>query len=203
MKKFFTKYGEIILVALTILVVLIKPALSSSGERLSILLFGTLGFYYLASGILAFLDKKRITRTVRLIYLIGLWGVSISVIGIMCRILLLQGDKELLIIAIFSLIGVLLFSWLSYRRLQDANNRETFTWQMQPLVIRSILAIMMSAGFIFTDNYTVYQTFGTYRSNSEYIQTIVQAYEQPYDTAAVNTFKRMDEAIRTRKTMDK
>ncbi|MFN3940415.1 MAG: hypothetical protein ACK4IY_07490, partial [Chitinophagales bacterium] len=179
-----------------------KPALSSSGERLSILLFGTLGFYYLASGILAFLDKKRITRTIRLIYLIGLWGVSISVIGIMCRILLLQGDKELLMAATFSLIGVLLFSWLSYRRLQDDHNREVFTWQMQPLVIRSIPAIMFSIGIIYADNEAVYKNFGTYRNNADYLHSIVQAYENPNDTAAVNAFKRMDEAIRSQKLIE-
>ena len=196
MKKFFTRFGELLLVLLTILVIIIKPSLSNGGDRLSILLFGTLAFYYLASGVLAFLDKKRITRSVRLIYLVGLWGISVIIIGSMCRILLLQGDKELLIVAIFSLIGMGIFTWFSYKNIEDTNNRKSFLWQMQPLAVRSILALTIGAGFLFTDSYTVYRSFGTFRNNTEYINAIVDAYTYPEDTVKVNKYKRMDSLLR-------
>lgn len=197
MKKFFTRFGEILLVFFTILVVYLKPTFGASGDRLSILLFGTLAFYYLASGVLTFLDKKRIIRSVRLIYIVGLWGISVIVIGIMCRIILLQGDKELLIVALFSLIGILMFAWLSYKNIEDENNRDAFVWQMQPLVVRSILALIIGAGFLFTDSYTIYRSFGTFRNNTEYINTIVDAYQNPNDTLKVNTFKRLDSELRS------
>lgn len=196
MKTFFTRFGEIILVLLTAIVVYIKPTLSSGGDRLSILLFGTLGFFYLASGILAFLDKKRITRTMRLIYLVGLWGVSVIVIGVMCRILLLQGDTELLIVALFSLLGMAMFSVIAYRNLSDAENKKSFLWQMQPVAVRSILALIIGAGFLFTDSYTVYRSFGTFRNDTEYINAIVDAYQHPDDTLKVNTYKRLDAEMR-------
>lgn len=197
MKNFFTRFGEILLVFFTILVVYLKPTFGASGDRLSILLFGTLAFYYLASGVLTFLDKKRITRSVRLIYIVGLWGISVIVIGIMCRIILLQGDKELLIVALLSLIGILMFAWLSYKNIEEENNREAFVWQMQPLIVRSILALIIGSGFLFTDSYTIYRSFGTFRNNTEYINTIVDAYHNPKDTLKVNTFKRLDSELRS------
>lgn len=196
MKKFFTKFGEIILVCLTAAVVFIKPMFGAGGDRLSILLFGTLAFFYLASGVLTFLDKKRIARNMRLIYLIGLWGVSVIVIGVMCRIILLQGDKELLTVALFSLLGMGGIAWFNYNSIEDATGRKTFAWQMQPLVIRSILAFIIGAGFLFTDSYTIYRSFGTYRNKDDYVNAVVDAYNHPQDTARVNAFKRMDSVMR-------
>lgn len=74
-QSFFKKYLELILVAGTVIVLFIRSDYPKYGERMSLMLFGTLAFYYLASGILVFLDRHRIVRSMRLIYIIGLWGV--------------------------------------------------------------------------------------------------------------------------------
>ncbi|MBK9454881.1 MAG: hypothetical protein IPO24_04510 [Bacteroidetes bacterium] len=75
MKQFFSKYFEYLLLGNTILMVFLKPMLPTYGERMSMILFGTLSFYYLASGILVFLDKQRIGRIMRLIYLFLDYGL--------------------------------------------------------------------------------------------------------------------------------
>ena len=90
--------------------------LPTYGERMSMILFGTLSFYYLASGILVFLDKQRIGRIMRLIYLFGLWSVSITVMAVMARTLLLQMDKQLLIISVSSGVGLMAYLFLYYRK---------------------------------------------------------------------------------------
>ncbi|HPR27795.1 MAG TPA: hypothetical protein PLI03_00495, partial [Chitinophagales bacterium] len=59
-KAFFQRYTEIILVILTIVFVFYKSSLPKYGERISLMFFGTLAFYYLASGVLVFLDRHRI-----------------------------------------------------------------------------------------------------------------------------------------------
>ncbi|MCB9031904.1 MAG: hypothetical protein H6547_05665, partial [Chitinophagales bacterium] len=51
-KAFFQRYTEIILVILTIVFVFYKSSLPKYGERISLMFFGTLAFYYLASGVL-------------------------------------------------------------------------------------------------------------------------------------------------------
>ena len=81
--------------------------------------FGTLAFYYLASGVLVFLDRHRILRTIRLIYLIGLWAVSMAVIGIMARIHLIRMNEELLYISCAALAGTPGLSWLAYRQVDE------------------------------------------------------------------------------------
>ncbi len=132
MKKTLSKYFEIILISLTILFLFIKPAFPKYGERISMILFATLSFYYLASAILVFLDKQRIDRILRLIYLFGLSAISCAVIAIMARVILLQFSKELLIISTCAAIGTILFCWLYYRMLKE-ENKKLFSQYAKPL----------------------------------------------------------------------
>lgn len=199
-KKFFSRYFELILLVLTILFLFIKPNLRSYGERVSILFFGMLSFYYLASGILVFLDKNRIGRIMRLMYLFGLWSVSVMVIAIMTRIMLLQSDKALLIIAICSTIGLLGYITLYYRRLGD-EDRKALLYLIQPLFIRAVFAMLVGVAFLVGSNYSIYSMFGTYRRDPVYIEKIVQAYENPEDSVLLNNYKIYDDSIRN-KTQD-
>lgn len=169
------------------------------GERISMIMFGTLAFYYLASGVIVFLDKYRINRSVRLIYMIGLWGIAMTVIAIMARIALIQMNFELLIICLSSLVGVLLFAWMSYNHIEKEENKKAFAYFMQPLVLRSILAIFAALGFLIMSNYAVYKTFGTHRNDPVYIEKAINAYENPKDTLTVNDFKKYDELKRNSK----
>ncbi len=196
MKKFLSKYLEIFICALTLLFLLIKPTLPQFGERISMLFFGTLSFYYLASGVLVFLDKNRVGRMMRLIYLFGLWSVSVMVIAIMMRTLLIQLDKELLLIAISSGAGLLLFMWMYYNRIESENKKQ-YLFQIQPLFIRSIIFLCCCIAILVVDNYTVYKFFGMHKNDQLYIDKVINAYEHPNDTAIVNDYKRYDEAIRS------
>lgn len=171
----------------------------SYGERISILFFGMLSFYYLASGILVFLDKNRIGRIMRLMYLFGLWSVSVMVIAIMTRIMLLQSDKALLIIAICSTIGLLGYIILYYRRLGD-EDRKALLYLIQPLFIRAVFAMLVGIAFLVGSNYSIYRMFGTYRRDPVYIEKIVQAYENPKDSVMLNNYKIYDDSIRTQKS---
>lgn len=166
------------------------------GERISMIMFGTLAFYYLASGVMVFLDKYRVSRSVRLIYMIGLWGIAMTVIAIMARIALIQMSFELLIICVSSLTGVLLFAWTAYNKIENTENKKAFAYFMQPLVLRSIIAIFVGAGFLIMTNYAVYNTLGTYRRDAVYVQKAVNAYENPTDSVIVNEFKKYDENMR-------
>jgi hypothetical protein len=194
LKKFFSKYFEYLLLANTILMVFLKPLLPTYGERMSMILFGTLSFYYLASGILVFLDKQRIGRIMRLIYLFGLWSVSIAVLAVMARTLLLQMDKQLLITAISSGLGLMAYLFLYYRKLEGDDKSTLLLW-IKPLVLRSILAVFISAGFLIGSNFAIYSLFGTHKNDPVYIEKAVNAYENPDDTAAINDLDRYDQLL--------
>jgi len=195
MKKFFNKYFEIILLLLTVLFVWIKPSMREYGERISILFFGSLSFYYLASGILVFLDKNRIGRIMRLMYLFGLWSVSITVIAIMTRIMLLQADKALLIISISAGVGILAYILLYYRRL-EGEDRKALLYLIQPLFIRSVFSVLVATAFLIGSNYGIYSLLGTHRRDPVYIEKIVQAYEHPEDSSITNAYRRYDTEVR-------
>jgi hypothetical protein len=196
MKAFIKKYFEIILLLNTIVFVFFKPSMPQFGERISMIMFGTLAFFYLASGVMVFLDKYRISRSVRLIYMIGLWGIAMAVIAIMARIVLIQMSFELLIICVSSLVGVLLYARMSYTRIEKEENKKAFAYFIQPLVIRSIFAIFIGSGFLLMSNYAVYNTFGMHRRDPVYVEKAVNAYEHPQDTTVVNEFKKYDEEMR-------
>jgi hypothetical protein len=165
------------------------------GERISMLFFGSLSFYYLASGILVFLDKNRVGRIMRLMYLFGLWSVSIMIIAIMTRILLMQADKILLATAVSSAVGLLGYIVLYYRRLGD-EDRKALLYLIQPLFIRTVLAMLIGIAFLVGSSYGIYSMLGTYKSDPVYIEKIVSAYENPEDTSIVNDYKRYDTMTR-------
>lgn len=196
MKKFFSRYLEFIILGLTILFLLLKPTMPKFGERISMLFFGMLSFYYLASGILVFLDKNRVGRIMRLMYLFGLWSVSVSVMAIMCRSLLLQLDKDLLMLSISSGIGLMLFMLLYFIRLKD-EDKEAFKYLVQPLFFRSLIAIFISAAFLITGNYGIYSMFGTHKNDKVYVEKIVNAYENPEDSVLVNDLNNYDAKIKS------
>ncbi|HMZ89341.1 MAG TPA: hypothetical protein PK511_14625 [Chitinophagales bacterium] len=194
MKKIASKYFEVILIALTVLFLFLKPNLTNFGERISMLFFGTLSFYYLASGILVFLDKNRVGRIMRLMYLFGLWSVSIMVLAIMVRIMLIQMDKALLITAISASLGLIAYITLYYRRL-EGEDREALLYLIQPLFIRVVTSMLIGVAFLIASNYAVYSMFGTHKRDPRYVEKIVSAYENPKDTTIVNDYKRYDEEI--------
>ena len=171
--------------------VFLKPMLPTYGERMSMILFGTLSFYYLASGILVFLDKQRIGRIMRLIYLFGLWSVSITVMAVMARTLLLQMDKQLLIISVSSGVGLMAYLFLYYRKL-EADDKATLLIWIKPLVLRSILALCIVIAFFISNNYGIYSLYGNHQNGPIYSEKAVNAYENPDDTAAVNDLNRYD-----------
>ncbi len=159
MKKFLSKHFEIILIALTLLFLFMKPVFSQYGERISMLMFATLSFYYLASALLVFLDKQRIDRILRLIYLFGLSTISCAVIAVMARILLLQFNKEFLIISICAAGGTIFVCRLYYQMLKD-NNKNMFTNYVKPLVIRSIICMVICIVFLIANDYAIANMFG-------------------------------------------
>ncbi len=128
-------------------------------------------------------------------YLFGLWSVSIAVMAIMTRTLLLQLDKELLMISISSGMGLMLFLLLYYMKLTD-EDKETFKYFIQPLFIRSVLAIFISTAFLVVGNYGIYSMFGTHKNDTVYSEKVVKAYENPNDSVIVNDFKKYDEELR-------
>jgi hypothetical protein len=172
----------------------------SYGERISMIFFASLSFYYLASGILVFLDKLRVGRIMRLMYLFGLWSVSITVIAVMCRTLLIQMDKELLTVSISSGIGLMMFIYLYYKKLKP-EDKETFQQLIQPLFFRSLLSIFIAVALLVAGNYGIYSLFGTHKHDKVYTEKVVNAYEHPDDTLIVNDFKNYDASLRAKDTI--
>lgn len=193
---FFKKYLEFILVGLAIFFIFAKSEYPRYGERISLLFFGTLAFYYLASGVLVFLDRHRIMRSMRLIYLVGLWGVSTTVIGTMARIHLIQMNEELLYTAVAAMLAALGFAFLAYRQVEGDDNKQAWRWQLQPIIIRSALAILVSLGIVLSTPFTVYNTFGTYRKDPSYSKDAVYVYEHPDDTTALRLLEERTQRIR-------
>lgn len=182
--EFFKKYMELILVLLTIVFVFAKSDFPKYGERISLLFFGTLAFFYLSSGVLVFLDRHRVVRTMRIIYLLGLWGVSTATIGIMARIHLIQMNTELLYIALLGMAACMGFAWLAYRQVEGDENKAAWRWQLKPIVLRCGIVLILGVGILVATPNTVYHTFGTYRDDPTYVEAAVYSYEHPEDTAA-------------------
>ncbi len=110
----------------------------------------------------------------------------------MTRILLIQMNFELIILSIISVIAALLLALIYNLQIDTPEDKKSFRWQMQPLIIRSILAILIGIGFISIDSYSVYRIFGTYKKDDIYLEKAANAYEHPDDTIIVNDFKRYD-----------
>ena len=193
------QYLEFILLALTIIVVFSKTGFPKYGDRISMLLFGTVAFYYLASGVLVFLDKERVVRSMRLIYIIGLWGVSICTLGIMARIHLIQSNTELLYIALIALASSLFFGFLAIRQYKESENKKAYKWQLQPLILRAGIAFILGIGILLINPYTVYHTFGTYREDPYITKQAVYVYEHPEDTAANREFEMIIDSLLQKK----
>lgn len=195
MKKILSRYFELILLTCTIVFVMIKYTLPVYGERISILFFGTLAFYYLASGVLVFLDRHRVKRMMRMMYLIGLWSVSVSVIAVMTRTLLLGMDKELLILAISSGAGTLLFVLAYFLQIQP-EEKNTFNEQIRPLLLRVFPATLAAAVFLILSDYNIYQTFGTHRNDPVFTRKAVDVYEHPGDSIKLQDLQHYTDSLR-------
>ncbi|MBC8174017.1 MAG: hypothetical protein H7X71_08930 [Chitinophagales bacterium] len=197
MKKFLSKYIEFILLALCILLLLSKPEMPLYGDRICMVMFATLALYYLASGILVFLDKYRITRNMRLLYMFGLWAVAMIVLAVLARTTLVQMNYELLLICVSSLFAVSIFSLFIYNG-TEPEKKPSISAQLQPLITRCVIAFFIGIGFLLIDPYTVYKLFGTYRSDAVYIDKIIRVYENPEDTILKNELIRYEEILKGR-----
>ena len=98
--------------------------------------------------------------------------------------------------AISANIGLMAYLVLYYRRLNAEDRKLLMIW-IQPLFIRSSLALFIAFAFLIGSNYGIYSLFGTYRHDPRYTEKIVNAYENPDDTAIVNDYKRYDMLLRT------
>ena len=58
-----------------------------------VVLFSTLAFFYLASGVLVLLDRANVERVMRLTWFLGMWGLSLLVIGMMSRLLFWESAR--------------------------------------------------------------------------------------------------------------
>ncbi len=196
--SFFKKYLELILIAGTVIVLFIRSDYPKYGERISLMLFGTLAFYYLASGILVFLDRHRIVRSMRLIYIIGLWGVSTVVIGIMSRLHLIRNNEELLAIALLAMAATLVFSVLALRQMRGKTDYAAYRWQLQPVFLRCGIGCILGLGVLFSSPYTLYHSFGTFRQHPEYTRKAIYVYEHAEDTTAARQLEVLTDSLRRR-----
>ena len=165
---------------------------------MSLMLFGTLAFYYLASGILVFLDRHRIVRSMRLIYIIGLWGVSTVVIGIMSRLHLIRNNQELLTIAVLAMVATIVFSLLALRQMRDKSYYAAYRWQLQPVLLRCGIGVVLGLCVLFSSPYTLYHSFGTFRHHPEYTRKAIHVYEHAEDTAAARQLEELTDSLRRR-----
>ncbi len=113
----------------------------------TVVLFCSLAFYYLASGLLVLLDRHRVERVMRLTWFLGLWGLSLTVLGLMATLLAWDSAELTLLAGITTCAAVLGFVLLQRQGL-GGELREAYHREIRPLALRLLGggAIAVAAG---------------------------------------------------------
>lgn len=162
----------------------------------AVVLFCTLALYYLASGVLVLLDKSGVERVMRITWFLGLWGLSLLVIGVMARVLFWESARMALMAGTATAIGMLAFSLLNRMGLK-AELREAYDRENRGLLRRLWIGIALGAAVFFTPDRALYGQLGPYRDDPEYVQRLMEHLAEPDDPEAEAKWRAIHEQKQT------
>ncbi len=162
----------------------------------TVVLFCTLAFFYLASGVLVLLDRQNVERVMRLTWFLGLWGLSLVAIGAMSRVLFWESARIALMAGGATVAAVVGFALLNRMGL-NGEIRTAYDREIRPLLIRLIAGLALGAALFFSPDRSLYHTFGPYRNDPAYVNTLLEHLADPGDPKAEQAWKEADAAKRS------
>ena len=163
-------------------------------ERLIVVSLATLAMYYLMSGTLVLFDK-RVGRPLRILYFVGLWSISMGLLGVIYRLRFWVNSEPLLMVATGLGAGALVVL-LVMRYLMGGEQSEQLRAQLKPLFIRLLVFPALFLLALSVPNYELYQTFGAHRDSPEYIERFIQSIENPEDSLLQQQFQHYEDSLK-------
>ena len=109
---------------------------------------------------------------------------------------LLAADKELLILSISSIVSVLLVALLYFLKMKP-ESKPAFKEQIQPLLFRAVIGLIVSVTILFVSHLRVYENFGPHRDDAKYVILLMEKMDNPDDEEAQKHFEEYHELKRT------
>lgn len=161
-------------------------------QAVAVVMFCSLAFFYLASGVLVLLDRNRVERVMRLTWFLGMWGLSLMVIGAVARVLFWESARMMLMAGGATAAAVAGFALLNRMGLQGGL-REAYDVENKPLLTRLLVGLLVGAALFFSPDRSLYQTFGAYRNDPEYVNRLMDYMADPGDPNAEKAWKEAEE----------
>lgn len=192
---FLEKNLELIALAGCLLSLATLYAQYPPSQAIAVVLFCSLAFFYLASGILVLLDRSQVERVMRLTWFLGMWGLSLLVIGAVARVLFWESARMMLMAGGATAAAVAGFALLNRMGLQG-NLREAYDVENRPLLTRLLVGLVVGAALFFSPDRSLYQTFGAYRDDPEFVNRLMNYMADPGDPKAEQAWKEAEERKR-------
>jgi hypothetical protein len=143
--------------------------------------FLALSFYYLLSAILVLTDK-RISKPVRLTFVVGLYVVSIGIVGSLFKLLLWRGGDTLMIVALSSAVAVLIVV-AAFRVLLNKEAR-TWAWPQLAVLLKRLVPYAVTFALIsFHSDEVIFENFNYHRRDQAYKELLLKSLDDPGNQA--------------------
>lgn len=189
----YKKHFEFIVILFCLVTLLFLYGQVPFSERLMIVGFSTLSLFYLLSGALVLFNSS-IWRYMRLMYFVGLWSISIGLLGTIFKLGFWQNSNLLLMVG-FSFGLVLLLFMFSYWRAIKPEAKVIAVDQLKPLLSRLAVYPIIFLLLFNLPNRTLYHWIGDYNDDEKYIQLFFQTLENPEDEEAQEAFEKYKEEL--------
>ena len=188
--KFIRQYFEFLLIGFclfTLLMLLLKIDFS---DRLIVVSIALLAFYYLLSGALV-LFNKQVLHGMRLIYFIGLWSVTVGLIGIVYKLRFWYNSDMLLLFAVTFNMVTLIFMF-GYWHTSKKDVKVIIASQLKPILYRLLVFPVFFFFFYTISHYWLYERIGPYRDDAKYMQLYLKALENPKDYESQQEYRNYE-----------
>lgn len=181
--SFIKKYFEGILVTAALLSVVLAYGQVAPAPLMMIMCMLLLSFYYLLSAMLVLFDR-RVSRAMRLIFIVGLYVISIGLVGSLFKLHLWHGSEMIMILAMSSgaavLVVMAVYYWLNRTDLSK-------TGQLGILAKR-VVPFMAIFAFIFMLDYsTIFDNFDEHRHDQRYKELKLRSLADPANAALTDS----------------
>lgn len=192
---FLEKNLELLALAGCVMALVALYANYPPAQAVAVVLFCSLAFFYLASGVLVLLDRSQVERVMRLTWFLGMWGLSLLVIGAVARVLFWESARMMLMAGGATAAAVAGFALLNRMGLQGSL-RDAYDVENKPLLTRLLVGLVVGSALFFSPNRSLYQTFGAYRDDPDYVNLLLTYMDDPGDPKAEQAWKEAEERKR-------
>lgn len=181
------KNFEAIVILFSIVALLFLYGRLPFSERLMIVGLSTLSLYYLLSGALV-LFNSRIWRIMRLIYFVGLWSISIGLLGVIFKLSFWQNSRILLLVSFSSGMAVLIFIFSYYRTIKP-EAKTIAADQLKPVLYRLAVYPLLFLLLFNVSSRSLYTYMGAHREDQQYIDLLMDTLDNPDDQKAAKALE--------------